>query len=181
MSVSVSKDITSEILARVQELTSKRVLVGIPEDASARPDGEVGNALIGYVQENGCPELNIPARPFLVPGVASVQDKAVRRLESAGKAALEGNAAGAMNQLNAIGLEASAAVKDKMDTGPFTPLADSTLRGRVRRRGGSQVGAKEELESRAAGNPPGTDLAQPLIDTGDLQNHITYVVRDMKG
>ena len=139
---------------------------------------QVTNALIGSVLETGAPERNLPARPFLVPGVQNCQDAVTSRLKKAGISALSGDSADITTQLNACGLIAVSSVKDKMDTGPFTPLADSTLRNRVSRGGGSQVGAAEELASRKAGNPPGTDLAQPLIDTGNLQNSITYVIRD---
>lgn len=178
--VTITKDSVKEVLKTIRDLTNKRVLVGIPESADARPEGKAGNALIGYVQENGCPELNIPARPFLVPGVQNATEESTRILKRAGVAALQGDGSEVDNRLNQVGLMCAASVKDKMDTGPFKPLADSTLEARVRKGGGSQVGAKEELESRREGNPPGTDLAQPLIDTGNLQNSITYVIRDMR-
>ncbi|WP_242013170.1 hypothetical protein [Acetobacter sicerae] len=179
--VTASKDRVAEVMKAVKDLTLKRVMIGIPEEESARPDdAEASNALIGYVQETGCPERNIPARPFLVPGVQSVTEDAIKRLASAGKKALEGDAQATEIALNSIGLNASGAVKDKMDVGPFKPLADATLEARIRRGGGSEVGATEELERRKGGLPPSTDLAQPLIDTGNLQNSITYVIRDTR-
>ncbi|MBS1003171.1 MULTISPECIES: hypothetical protein [Acetobacter] len=178
--VTVTRDKARAVLKTIRDLTNQRVLVGIPEDENERPEGDAGNALIGYVLETGAPERNLPPRPFLVPGVEKVVDKSLERLRTAGKQAMEG-VAGAVNiQLNAIGLEASASVKDKMDTGPFEPLADATLRNRISRGGGAQAGAREELANREAGNPPGTDLAQPLIDTGNLQNSVTYVIRDAR-
>lgn len=174
----VAKNKVPALLKAIQSLTNKRVMVGIPAEHAERPDSEVTNALIGYVLETGAPERNLPARPFLVPGVRNCTEDAMARLKKAGISALSGNMSDVDNQLNAIGLVAASSVKDKMDTGPFAPLADATLEARVRRNNGSQVGAAEELASRRAGNPPGTSLAQPLIDTGNLQNSITYVIRD---
>lgn len=57
----------------------------------------------------------------------------------------------------------------------FTPLADSTVEARARR---GRKGATLELARRAAGESPGTDLAKPLIDTGQYRRAITHVVRD---
>lgn len=176
--VTVTKDQVPALLKAIQSLTNKRVMVGIPAEGAERPDSDVSNALIGYVLETGAPERNLPARPFLVPGVQNCQEDVMSRLKKAGVSALSGNSADITIQLNACGLIAVSSVKDKMDTGPFVPLANATLESRVRRNNGSQVGAAEELASRRAGNPPGTNLAQPLIDTGNLQNSITYVIRD---
>ena len=178
--VIVTEDKVPALIKAIQSLTNKRVMVGIPAEHAERPDSEVTNALIGYVLETGAPERNLPARPLLVPGVRNCQEDVAARLKKAGVSALSGNSADITTQLNACGLVAVSSVRDKMETGPFTPLADSTLRNRVSRGGGAQVGAAEELASRRAGNPPGTDLAQPLIDTGNLQNSITYVIRDNK-
>ena len=178
MTVTVTKDRVSDVLKAIRDLTNKRVMIGVPTESAERPGSEVTNALIGYVLETGAPERNLPARPFLVPGVENCQEAVTSRLKKAGVSALSGDSADITTQLNACGLMAVSSVRDKMETGPFTPLADSTLRNRVSRGGGAQVGAAEELASRKAGNPPGTDLAQPLIDTGNLQNSITYVIRD---
>ncbi|MCE2563376.1 hypothetical protein [Komagataeibacter sp. FNDCF1] len=176
--VTLTKDALPGLQARIKALATKRVMVGIPAENAQRDDGSgVSNALIGYVQEYGCPEKNIPPRPFLVPGVASIRDDAVKVLRKVGVDSLEGNAAAANNGLNEIGLRAEAAVKNKMDEGPFTPLADATVEARARR---GRPGAAEELTNRKDGQPAGTDLAQPLIDTGNLQQHITYVIRTVK-
>jgi len=165
----------------VTAMTSKRVMVGIPEEGAERDDGgDASNALIGYVLETGDPSRNLPARPFLVPGVREIEASAMSRLRAAGLAALAGDSASVSQALSAIGLEAQGAVRDKMDTGPFAPLADATLEARIRSKKAGDAGAAQELANRRAGMSPSTDLAQPLIDTGDLQNHITYVVRDVR-
>lgn len=134
----------------------KEVLIGIPMSTTERPDGEITNAELGYIHEYGAPEANIPARPFLIPGVESVKGKALELMKKAIIADLENKPKLRDKILNQIGLMCAAAVKDKIDTGPFTPLAPSTVRAR-----------KDKT-------------AQPLIDTGNLQNSITYVIREAK-
>jgi len=179
--VTITKDGLPALRRAVTAMTSKRVMIGIPEEGAERDDGgDASNALIGYVLETGDPERNLPARPFLVPGVRSVEEQSVQRLRKAGQAALMGDAGIVDQILAAIGLSAEAAVKDKMDAGPFAPLADATLEARIRSKKTGDAGAAQELANRRAGMAPSTDLAQPLIDTGDLQNHITYVIRDVR-
>lgn len=180
-SVTVTKDRVPDVLKAVKDLTLKRVLIGIPEDKAARPDdANASNAVIGYVLETGDPSRNLPARPFLVPGVESVTDDAVTKLQRAGVKALEGDTQATETALTSIGLNAAGAVKDKMDAGPFAPLADATLRARISAKKGGDAGASAELKRREQGLPPSTDYAQPLIDTGNLQNSITYVIRDVR-
>ncbi|MFS8371236.1 hypothetical protein [Acetobacter indonesiensis] len=178
--VTVSKDGVPALLAAIKDLTLKRVMVGVPAENAERPDEKANNALIGYVLETGDPSRNLPARPFLVPGVQSVQEEAERRLEKAGKSALEGRRSDVQAQLTSVGLICAAAVKDKMDTGPFAPLADATLRARIRAKKGGDAAAAEELANRKAGQPPGTELVPPLYDTGNLQNSVAYVIRDIR-
>lgn len=161
MTVRVTKDKVKEILATIKALTSKEVLVGVPQ-ASADRDPEPGeteqpptNAEIGYWMEFGIPEKNIPARPFLVPGVETVLDKAVARLKKAGVKALEGDLSQVDMQMTAVGLEAVSAVQQKIVDGPFIPLAPLTL---ARRKARGRTGEK------------------PLLDTGSLRQAITYVI-----
>lgn len=181
MRISIDNDKSEKILKTIRSMSNKRVLIGIPKDTADRNDGTgVSNALIGYVLETGSPEHNIPARPFLVPGVNSVKNTAVDILKKAGAQALNGRENEFIKGLHKVGLMAVGAVKDKMDAGPFAPLSDATLKARIRRGGGSKIGAEEELRNRLNGGSPGTSLAQPLIDTGNLQNSIVYVIREKK-
>lgn len=179
--VTIKANRLPEMRKAVTALTSKRVLVGIPEENAERNEGgDASNALIGYVLETGDPSRNLPARPFLVPGVAEVEQQSINRLRKAGEAALRGDATAVETALAAIGLSAEAAVKDKMDVGPFVPLSDATLQARIRAKKAGDAGASQELQNRRAGMAPSTELAQPLIDTGDLQAHVTYVIRDIR-
>lgn len=184
--VKVTGDSAESILAAIKEMAKKDVLVGIPEEDSDRDDVPFGNAAIGYINENGSPAQNIPARPHLVPGVKSVQDKTIPELRSAALAVLSGDIAGAEVALNRAGTIAADGVKRFITTADFAPLADSTIAARARR---GRKGASKELERRdaggkidavneASGQMVSNENARPLIDTGKYRRAITHVVRD---
>ncbi|EPT4022343.1 hypothetical protein ACVQMG_000502 [Enterobacter roggenkampii] len=182
----VTGDSAESIIAAIKEMAKKDVLVGIPEEDSDREDVPFGNAAIGYINENGSPAQNIPARPHLVPGVKSVQDKTIPELRSAALAVLSGDIAGAEVALNRAGTIAADGVKRFITTADFVPLADSTIAARARR---GRKGASKELERRdaggkidavneASGQMVSNENARPLIDTGQYRRAITHVVRD---
>lgn len=52
-------------------MTDKFVTIGIHEDAGAHDDSGISNAQLGAVMEFGTDNGNIPARPWLRPGVES--------------------------------------------------------------------------------------------------------------
>lgn len=175
MSMTVTTDKVAQVLATMAQLVKKDVLVGIPDSAPEREeDTPLSNAQIGYILDNGSPVANIPARPFLVPGVENAQDEIVEDFRGGAKAALEGSPAGVERALVRAGLRAQNSVRAKIQDGPFVPLSDVTLRNRARR---GRKGAQEELDRRAAGEDAGTATAKPLLDTGQLRNSVTYVVR----
>lgn len=101
------------IIDAINSLTKKDVLVGIPDSAPERGDGPMTSAQIGYVMETGSPAHNVPARPFLVPGVSDVQSECADRLGRAADAALDGNQAAAERSMNAAGQIAESSVKKK--------------------------------------------------------------------
>lgn len=155
--IKVTKDNVDNVLEAIKAMANKRVLVGIPSDKAPRRGDPINNATLGYIHENGSPARNIPARPFLKPGVASAKDKLVQTLKGYAKQALADKSA-IEKGLNAAGLVAQSAVKNRIRSGEgFAPLKPGTLAARKRK------GAK------------GT---KPLIRTGQLLNSITYVVRD---
>lgn len=155
--IKVTKDNVDNMLEAIKAMANKRVLVGIPSEEAPRRGDPINNATLGYIHEHGSPARNIPARPFLKPGVASAKDKLVSTLKVYAKQALT-NKAAIEQGLNAAGLVAQTAVKNRIRSGEgFAPLKAGTLA--ARRRKGAQ----------------GT---KPLIRTGQLLNSITYVVRD---
>lgn len=157
MAVKMTKDNVSSVLRSIQQLASNEVLIGIPATTTERQDGEaINNATIGYIQERGSPVNNLPARPFLVPGVEKAQKAATDELKKGADEAMDGNAQGAEKALHRAGITASNSVKATINAGVPPALADSTLAARRRRGRTGEV---------------------PLIDTGSLRNSITYVLR----
>jgi len=146
----------------IESLGGERVLVGIPAETAFRePEpgepSQPNNAMLGFIHQFGSPARNIPARPFLPEGVRDAQDQIARVLESSARATLSGQQTDATQALHKVGLIAQEAVKKRIKSGPFVPLHPKTLAAR-RRKG--RTGEK------------------PLIDTAQLLNSVTYVVRD---
>jgi hypothetical protein len=154
----LKRDNLKSLITSIKTLTSHDVLVGYPEGGPPRQEpGEPTNAYIAFVQEHGSPARNIPARPFMVPGIKSVQTRATRMLEQAAIAGLSGESRRSMQILNELGLIGVAAVQRAITRGEgWPPLAPSTLAARRRR---------------------GVRRTHPLIDTGQLRQHVTYVIR----
>lgn len=180
LSVNVVADMTLEFLKALKELKAKEVLAGFPEgekeerkDADGNPT-PITNAALGYVHDKGQPELNIPARPFMEPGVESRLGPITDRMKDVGVAVLDGDSQRADQGLHAAGLEAKLGIQNKILDGPFEPLAESTLKARARH--GSK-GAQEELDRREAGEDPGVESARPLNVTGQMRNAVNYVVK----
>jgi hypothetical protein len=164
------------VVESINDLVGKSVLVGIPASEAQRDDDSpMDNATLGYLHETGSPAANIPARPFLIPGVNDSQGTFEPELRKAAGSALDGNKKQVKAHLNSAGLIASQAVKNVLNTADYAPLAISTLRARARK---GRNGAAAELSSRAAGNAPNNANARPLVDTGELRNSITYVLRE---
>ena len=180
MSVKKTLDRTSDLKKALKALAKSQVLVGIPASSSdnAREDGPITNSELGFIHEFGAPEANIPARPFLVPGVKASWEKANKLLASGAQKVLQLNpnpAATVTRTLEEAGLLAQGEVVQQINEGIEPPLADSTLKARARR---GDKGAIKELENRKNDEAPSTSDVKPLIDSGQLKQSITYVVKD---
>lgn len=155
------KSNTAQFCKALEGLLKREVLVGIPAANAAR-DPEPGesteatNALLGYVHEYGSPAKNIPARPFLHPGIANARADIETHMKKAGQLALRGKPEQIDQELEKVGLIAQASVQKKITDGPFEPLKPATLAARRAR---------------------GREGDRPLIDTGQLRRAITYIVR----
>lgn len=146
--------------ARIRSLGAARVLVGIPsENAERKPeDGEpvaANNALLGYVHEFGSPAKNIPARPFLIPGVQDAQPQIVAQLDGGVRSIMNGGAITADQMMHRVGIVAQNSVRARITNGPHAPLSQRTLDARLAR---------------------GRTGERPLIDTGQMRRAVTYVV-----
>lgn len=182
--LTVKADGVGELREMIKLLAKKEVLVGFPEDTSARTgdeDAEITNAALGYIHDNGDADAHIPPRPFMVPGMKDAEARATAQLTKMAKDVLARKGTAAIDQgFERLGLMVATTIKRKINEGIPPPLADSTLRERANRGGKSKgrQGANWELAWRAAGAPPSTELAKPLIDTGQLRNAVSYVVRE---
>ena len=141
-------------------LAGMDVLVGVPQDHAGRQDNEpgaaLGNATIAYIQDRGAPEANIPARPFMTPGIDAVKGKIVDLFGRAAKATLAGNPAAVAKAMTAAGLTAQSSIRAVINAGPPPPLKPATIANRKSR---------------------GRQSEKPLVDTGQLRNSINFVVR----
>jgi hypothetical protein len=157
ISVRTLYDGMAKFRAEIEEFKKKELLVGIPAAEGNRDDTSVSNAAIGYIQETGSPANNIPARPFLRPGVKKVEKRLIAELRKGAINVLNGRLEALNTAYMRSGTIAQNSVKATIRAGEgFAPLAPTTLAARKR------AGAK------------GT---KPLIRTGQLLNSVTYVVR----
>jgi len=162
VSVKQTKNRVPDLKKALKALAKSQVLVGIPASSSdnAREDEPITNSELGFIHEFGAPEANIPARPFLVPGVKASWEKANKLLASGAKKVLQLNpnpAATVTRTLEAAGLLAQGKVVQEIDDGIPPMLKAATLAARRRR---------------------GFTGTKPLIETGQLKQSITYVVKD---
>lgn len=159
MALRVTVDRLKNLVDATDALTKQRVMVGVPANKAGRRQTRgqrINNATLAYIHEHGAPAANIPKRAFLRPGVESVQRDLVQIMRKAGDAALNGRPDHVNRWLNAAGLKAQAAVQAKLRSGPFAPLSPRTLAARRAR---------------------GVSRTKPLIDTAQLLQSISYVVR----
>src|SRR5689334_15535718 len=115
----VVKDKTKGVIEALRQLVGEEVLVGIPDSKTNRTSGQITNAALGYIHEFGSPAANIPARPFLVPGVSKARTAVIPHLRQACEAALEGKKDKAHSALVRAGIVAENSAKREISTGNF--------------------------------------------------------------
>jgi hypothetical protein len=190
--------ITAKLVGAVLALTTSDVLVGIPASKGIRKPGagEKGklpnNAELAYWHEFGVPSRNIPARPFVYPGMRKIRPLAVQLLAAAARRAMV-SGEGPLPVLNHVGTLARDSLKQAITSPqpPFAPLKPSTIRARLRK---TQAGKRQlrrlQLNAKTAGmttaqllvdwqtspKDAGGLMMQPLIDTGQLRAAINYVI-----
>jgi hypothetical protein len=163
--VMVLVDHTKQLAAALKALGTNKVLVGIPQENSPRPGSPIGNASLGYIHELGSPARNIPARPFLVPGVTKSKDQWLKKFEQAAHAALAGEPLLMRRHLGEAGQIAVNRVKQTIQAGIPPPLQPATVAARRQRTPGSRYRRKATTAA---------DVT-PLIDTGAMINSIVWV------
>lgn len=174
----------AKVLKGIDVLTNTTVMVGIPKEKDERKSLGITNAALAYIHDKGAPDANIPARPFMEPGIKAVQDEITKELVNAGNAVFRGNANSVTTYLNRVGIIATRSIKNVISAGIAPELAPSTIRGRINRVKGKARRAKIAA-ARAAGTPDtrfagAEGLFTPLKVTNQLFNAITYVLRRLK-
>jgi len=191
--VVITADKVNAVIGSITKLVGKEVLVGIPEANASRQNddssGPVNNAMIGYLMENGSPARNVPARPWLVPGVRDSTSQWSPHLKGAANAALDGNTQRSDQELAASGVIAASGVKRKINSNIPPPLSAATIRGR---KYGRDTKSRRENEDRylnmirspakgGAGMSPGDAQSAAgivaLVNTGEFRNAVDSVVR----
>jgi hypothetical protein len=164
--ISIRGQTLAQALQSVNLLADVEVLVGFPEDTTERdadPDDPmrgITNAALAYIHDNGAPERNIPARPFMDPAMQEAEEPLADALGRMAAAALGPNSSAVVEQqAHRLGLIAKLAVQNKINEGIPPPLAPRTLKARALR---GRTGTK------------------PLIDTGQLRNAANYVIRSRR-
>lgn len=182
--VKVTKTNIRDVIAAARVVLDAEVLVGVPSDTTERDPAlamndstSITNAALAYIHDNGAPEVGIPARPFMRPGIEEAMPEVENRMGMAMRAAMRGNVLVAEQAMHQVGLVAQSAIRRKIDDGIPPPLSEYTLKKRAER---GRRGAMQELDNRAAGMPPSMDLAKPLVDTGEMRKSIKYVIRSRK-
>lgn len=164
---------------RFSDLSNMELLVGVPEEETDREDSqEPTNAFIAYINDNGSPAMNIPARPFMRPGMEMAKSQVLQKMKAGANGALSGVDSAIMKALMESGLICQRSIRTKINEGIPPPLSDATLQHRMENSGSSVAGAAgNELARRDVGNRASMALAKPLINTGQLRNSINFVIK----
>lgn len=178
------------VMKNISKLKGLDVLVGVPGDSESRSDEEITNAELAFIQEkgvrsksmrkemdssglpyskayaayirsHGSPMWRVPPRPFLEPSVDEDKERLGKMIGAGIKAALNGDLNEAERLFELAGQRAENNAKEYINAGDkLLPNAPST--------------SKAKAKGVEGGAPP------PLIDTGDMRNSITHVVRGGK-
>jgi hypothetical protein len=193
-------DNSGKLKERIELLLGRDVLIGVPKAKAARKPtpGEPNppnNATLAYIHENGSPAQNIPARPFIRPGMRKARPQVIPLFRQAALLALgTGTEADIMRVYHRIGMIGRNSMVEAITSPspPFVPLKPATIRGRLRR---TQAGRRQlqRLQQQAtrsgqtmnatlltwasAATAGGGQNIQPLIDTGSLRSSLTYVIK----
>jgi hypothetical protein len=185
VTVTKTADRLNDLLKALKEFTREQVLVGVAADTAQRQDGgPINNATIGLIMEKGSPAANIPARPWLAPGIMSARKEVLNVYLEATRRSLRTFNPQPIHGAHArVGAIARDAVKKYIKTAAFTPLAASTVAARFRQRKARRRRKSETqyMAAVAGGMAPsaaqGLYGIQPLINTGTFLNSVTYAVR----
>lgn len=149
--ISGINDLKNELNKIVKDLDAPMVTVGIHEDATDPPEGEINMATLGAIQEFG--NDHIPERPWLQPGFESgLQDYEEIMAEGIDATVTEGE--DITRSLNQVGVFATGKVQEYM-TNLKTPANKPAT---IKKKGSSN----------------------PLIDEGLMRSSVNYKLQAQK-
>jgi len=151
-----------KLLNNLSKLKEKAVFVGVPSDTSENREdsGFINNATLAYINQNGSPAQNIPARPFMTIGMNNAKQPVINSLKrSAQNATSIKNMESIEIGLGLAGTIAESSIKAAINSNIQPALAPATIAARQR---------------------AGKTRTNTLVDTGALRNSIKYVIRENK-
>ena len=216
--VKMVMDRVDDIFGAVENLAKTHLLVGVPEDHDNRNDpdqkNKIGNAALAYIHNYGSERANIPARPFMEPGIENSKEIIQAQFKKAVNAAFNGASERSDNALAACGMAVAENIKQIIVDGIAPPLKrDTVAQRRVGRKTKSirtaelkyeqlyrlmmlegvpvDVAEKALFDGRFTvvkkdtflgqdfeqDDEKGHRLATPLINSDQLLNSITYVLK----
>lgn len=150
----MSSALFNRLIQIANDLENKQVKVGFLE-SSVYPDDGQSVAYVAAINEYGCPEKNIPARPFMRPTIADKKGEWVGIVNGLIK---QGMQSGVMpDVLDSVGLAMAGDIKQAIADVKTPPLSAGTLAARRKRGNGS---------------------SKPLNDTGYMIASVQSVVSE---
>lgn len=151
-------------LKNIENLVSGKYTLAVGWfEGNTYPNGE----LVGDVarkQEFG--DGNIPPRPFIRPAKRANLRKWEKIIMQGIKKEIKNGKGNFLNALNGLGLVASGDIKEAIERVLTPPLAKSTIKARMERRG---IESKDGLSGEQI-----SILEKPLIDTGRMISTVEY-------
>ena len=158
MAIIVVRNNIKKLFRTSIKMNSHSVFAGVPQGNAERSDSEViNNATLAYMNDNGSPANNIPARPFMRPGIEAVQPQITEELKRAAKMALDSKELSEIVRvMHRVGLTCQSSIRELVNDGIEPALSPRTIAARIKK---------------------GVTTTKPLVVTGSLRNSITYVVK----
>lgn len=154
----VTEDFTDQFNENVKKFKADTVLVGIPQDESARNETDaINNATLLAINEFGSPMQNIPPRPVMAIGIRNAQEAIAQQFKLAAQNVLSKGFAALNTFYERAGIIASNSVKKAINS-----------------QEGFDGPSQATLDAREAAGFAGK---KALIVTGQMRNAITYVVK----
>ena len=168
-----------EALKRMKATADFSILVGIPEETTERESGEMSNAELLYIHTNGSPALGLPPRPLIEPCLTDSDnaEKISADLGLIADAIMSNDLNKARGLMEITGQDAVNMIKDWFVSpkNNWLPNSPATVKRKLEKTSFTRA-EKADLFSRYQEGEEGINTV--LVDTAQLRNSITYVVKE---